>query len=114
MVTGDNINTAKAIARECGILTDGGEALEGPKFRNMTPAELDAIVPRLQVLARSSPDDKHTLVTRLNGKALPKDQKAWEALHPGTCISDRILAFMPRRWSGQPVRRRRKCQETGG
>ncbi|CAN1324598.1 Calcium-transporting ATPase 2, plasma membrane-type [Linum perenne] len=47
MVTGDNINTAKAIARECGILTDGGIAIEGP------------------VMARSSPLDKHTLVRHL-------------------------------------------------
>merc|ERR1711871_113839 len=82
MVTGDNIETAKAIAKRCGILTEGGEALEGPTFRKMTPAQLDKILPKLQVLARSSPDDKHTLVTRLNGKALPKDQKEWEALHP--------------------------------
>ena len=33
MVTGDNINTAKAIARDCGILTEGGTCLEGPTFR---------------------------------------------------------------------------------
>ena len=36
MVTGDNIHTAKAIAKQCGILTEGGAALEGPVFRNMT------------------------------------------------------------------------------
>jgi hypothetical protein len=37
-----------------------------------------------QVLARSSPEDKYLLVTRLNGgeSALPADQEAWEALHP--------------------------------
>lgn len=82
MVTGDNIDTACAIARECGILTEGGLALAGPDFRRMTPAELDAVLPRLQVLARSSPDDKHTLVTRLNGVALPRNREAWEKEHP--------------------------------
>jgi Ca2+-transporting ATPase len=49
MVTGDNINTAKAIARECGILTDG-LAIEGPDFRNKTPQELERIIPKLQVV----------------------------------------------------------------
>lgn len=65
MVTGDNILTAKAIAQECGIFTPGGVALEGPEFRKMSNAEQRAIIPRLQVLARSSPDDKRTLVKRL-------------------------------------------------
>jgi magnesium-transporting ATPase (P-type) len=83
MVTGDNIETAKAIARECGILTEGGLAMEGPDFRKLTPAALDEILPYLQVLARSSPDDKHSLVTRLNGKALPVDKEAWQVQHPG-------------------------------
>ncbi|CAN0287846.1 unnamed protein product, partial [Laminaria digitata] len=50
MVTGDNISTAKAIATECGIYDPGyGIAMEGPEFRKMTPAQLDEILPRLQV-----------------------------------------------------------------
>ncbi|WCJ40050.1 Calcium-transporting ATPase 1 [Euphorbia peplus] len=65
MVTGDNINTAKAIARECGILTGDGLAIEGPDFRNKSPQEMEDIIPKLQVMARSSPTDKHTLVTKL-------------------------------------------------
>lgn len=49
MVTGDNINTAKAIARECGILTEDGLAIEGPEFRNLSPAEMNAVIPKIQV-----------------------------------------------------------------
>lgn len=52
MVTGDNINTAKAIARECGILTDDGIAIEGPDFREKKEEELLQIIPKIQVLHR--------------------------------------------------------------
>ncbi|ONK75913.1 uncharacterized protein A4U43_C03F21880 [Asparagus officinalis] len=65
MVTGDNINTAKAIARECGILTDEGVAIEGPEFREKSLEELIELIPKIQVMARSSPLDKHTLVKHL-------------------------------------------------
>ena len=50
MVTGDNIKTAKAIARECGIFTDEGIAIEGPDFRLKSEEELQEIIPKLQVL----------------------------------------------------------------
>ncbi|KAK9749578.1 hypothetical protein RND81_02G135800 [Saponaria officinalis] len=65
MVTGDNINTAKAIARECGILTDDGIAIEGPDFREKSQEELYKLIPKIQVMARSSPLDKHMLVKQL-------------------------------------------------
>lgn len=65
MVTGDNVLTAKAIASECGIFTPGGIVMEGPKFRTLSPSQMDQIIPRLQVLARSSPEDKRILVKRL-------------------------------------------------
>ncbi|XVF64181.1 hypothetical protein PTKIN_Ptkin09bG0147400 [Pterospermum kingtungense] len=65
MVTGDNINTAKAIAREIGILTDDGIAIEGPEFREKSEGELHELIPKIQVMARSSPMDKHTLVKHL-------------------------------------------------
>ncbi|CZT43099.1 probable putative calcium P-type ATPase NCA-2 [Rhynchosporium secalis] len=65
MVTGDNMITAKAIATECGIFTSGGIVMEGPTFRKLNKTKMDQIIPRLQVLARSSPEDKRILVKRL-------------------------------------------------
>ncbi|EDM09755.1 rCG46042, isoform CRA_b [Rattus norvegicus] len=72
MVTGDNVNTARAIATKCGILTPGDDflCLEGKEFNRLIRNEkgeveqekLDKVWPRLRVLARSSPTDKHTLV----------------------------------------------------
>ena len=49
MVTGDNVHTASHIARECGIMMEGGLALEGPTFRKMTEEEVIPILPKLQV-----------------------------------------------------------------
>ncbi|DAA73520.1 TPA_exp: Calcium-transporting ATPase [Trichophyton benhamiae CBS 112371] len=65
MVTGDNIMTAKAIAQECGIFTPGGLAIEGPVFRKLSSHQMNQVIPRLQVLARSSPEDKRVLVAQL-------------------------------------------------
>ncbi|XP_032827427.1 plasma membrane calcium-transporting ATPase 1-like isoform X5 [Petromyzon marinus] len=72
MVTGDNISTARAIASKCGILMPGEDFLciEGKEFnrriRNdkgeIEQERIDKIWPKLRVLARSSPTDKHTLV----------------------------------------------------
>ncbi|KAL8729896.1 MAG: hypothetical protein Q9166_004453 [cf. Caloplaca sp. 2 TL-2023] len=65
MVTGDNLLTAKAIAEECGIYVAGGVVMEGPEFRKLSKRQMDQTIPRLQVLARSSPEDKRVLVKRL-------------------------------------------------
>ncbi|KAK9867201.1 hypothetical protein WJX84_002696, partial [Apatococcus fuscideae] len=65
MVTGDNLHTAQHIARECGIMFGDGTAMEGPTFRSMPDEDAKAILPKLQVLARSSPTDKYRLVSLL-------------------------------------------------
>jgi Ca2+ transporting ATPase len=67
MVTGDNINTAVAIAKKCGIYAENGwdKAMSGIDFRQMYNEDksgLLELLPRLRVLARSSPQDKHILV----------------------------------------------------
>ena len=74
MVTGDNVQTATAIARKCGIMTeqDGpGAVLDGKAFRErvadaegaIVQAEFDKVWPALRVLARSTPLDKYLLVS---------------------------------------------------
>jgi P-type Ca2+ transporter type 2C len=83
MVTGDNLRTAEAIAKQAGILKDGGISMIGEDFRKLTPAQLDAILPDLQVLARSSPEDKNLLVRRLNGSHIPSTKEEWLEAHPG-------------------------------
>jgi len=65
MCTGDNVLTAKSIATQCGIYTEDGIVMEGPAFRALPHNERLEIVPRLQVLARSSPQDKKILVEAL-------------------------------------------------
>ena len=68
MVTGDNINTARAIATECGILDPNDKsvvAIEGPNFRALSEEERFEIAPKIRVMARSSPTDKHMLVNAL-------------------------------------------------
>jgi magnesium-transporting ATPase (P-type) len=68
--TGDNVHTAQHIARECGILTgEAGVVLEGPAFRAMPESELIPLLPKLRVLARSSPEDKLTLVRLLKDQS---------------------------------------------
>ena len=39
--------------------------MEGPYFRTLSPPLMETIIPRLQVLARSSPEDKRILVEKL-------------------------------------------------
>ncbi|QPC76878.1 hypothetical protein HYE68_007630 [Fusarium pseudograminearum] len=70
MVTGDNVETARAIALNCGILTEANMSepnavMQGVDFRKLTEAERSTVVKQLRVLARSSPEDKRVLVKTL-------------------------------------------------
>ncbi|PIN19114.1 Calcium transporting ATPase [Handroanthus impetiginosus] len=70
MVTGDNLQTAKAIALECGILESNADAtepnlIEGKAFRNLSEAERLEVADRISVMGRSSPNDKLLLVQAL-------------------------------------------------
>ncbi|KAK2504882.1 hypothetical protein MC885_010140 [Smutsia gigantea] len=108
MVTGDNVNTARAIATKCGIVTPGDDflCLEGKEFNRLIRNEkgeveqekLDKIWPKLRVLARSSPTDKHTLVkaTRRKTPKAPFVGSSGLAAGPQTMPVDSLWhAFLP-------------------
>jgi Ca2+-transporting ATPase len=64
MVTGDNPETARAIARESGIL-QGGTVMTGSAFRSLSEAGQVAAARGLDVMARAEPMDKLLLVEAL-------------------------------------------------
>lgn len=62
-ITGDCIETAVAVATECGIYKDGDLALTNDEFEAMSDDEVKSIIPRLRVISRCSPNTKLRLVT---------------------------------------------------
>ncbi|XP_026451794.1 calcium-transporting ATPase 10, plasma membrane-type-like, partial [Papaver somniferum] len=70
MVTGDNLQTAKAIALECGILASDVDAMEptlieGKRFRELSESDREEVAGKISVMGRSSPNDKLLLVQAL-------------------------------------------------
>ncbi|XP_041035469.1 plasma membrane calcium-transporting ATPase 3-like [Carcharodon carcharias] len=94
MVTGDNISTARAIASKCGIIQPGDDflCLEGKEFNALIRNEngeieqerLDKVWPRLRVLARSSPTDKHTLVKGIIDSTIGEQRQVVAVTGDGT------------------------------
>lgn len=62
-ITGDCIETAVAVATECGIYKNGDLALTNDEFEVMSDDEVKSIIPRLRVISRCSPNTKLRLVT---------------------------------------------------
>ena len=62
MVTGDNLKTAKAIARRIGILKDGTLAINGAELAELSDAELAGSIEKYSVFARITPADKLRIV----------------------------------------------------
>lgn len=68
MITGDHINTAKAIARELGILTDDSQAMMGADIDKYTDEEFQKIVENICVYARVQPEHKTRIVNAWKSK----------------------------------------------
>ena len=62
MITGDNIDTANAIARELGILTDEYKSITGIEIDKMSDEKLYNEVENIRVYARVSPENKVRIV----------------------------------------------------
>ncbi len=62
MITGDKIETATAIAKEAGLVSDGDITLTSSELGKMSDNEIKEILPKLRVVARALPSDKSRLV----------------------------------------------------
>ena len=62
MITGDHKDTAVAIARELGIITDASQAITGAELDRISDEELGEAVKRYSVYARVQPEHKVRIV----------------------------------------------------
>lgn len=62
-ITGDCLETAKAVAEECGIYMAGDLAITNDDFEAMSDDEVKSIIQKLRVISRCSPNTKLRLVT---------------------------------------------------
>lgn len=62
MITGDHKDTAIAIGKQLGIITDGSEALTGAELDNMSDKELCKIIQNISIYARVQPNHKVRIV----------------------------------------------------
>jgi len=66
MITGDNIETARAIGSEIGLLDSPDSiAMTSDEFNKLSDAEIQEQLPRLKILARARPLDKFRMVRLL-------------------------------------------------
>ena len=62
MITGDHLETAKAIAKDLGILNNGEKAITGQELDKMTQEQLEKNIKEYSVFARVTPEHKVRIV----------------------------------------------------
>lgn len=63
MITGDRLETARAIAKDAGLITsDSDVVLTSAELNEMSDDEVKKIIPNLKVIARALPTDKSRMV----------------------------------------------------
>jgi cation-transporting ATPase I len=65
MITGDHPATARTIAREAGLLNNGGEVLTATEITDLQNGELDERLEHAVVIARATPLDKLRIIESL-------------------------------------------------
>ena len=62
MITGDHIDTAVAIGKDLGIITDASQAMLGSQLDSLTDEQLKEVVQKTSVFARVQPEHKTRIV----------------------------------------------------
>lgn len=68
MITGDHKDTAVAIAKELGIITDASQAITGAELDNISDEEFELAVEKYSVYARVQPEHKTRIVNAWKSK----------------------------------------------
>ncbi|MDD5163769.1 MAG: cation-translocating P-type ATPase [Candidatus ainarchaeum sp.] len=68
MITGDHLLTAIAVAKQLGIMKEGGIAITGKDLEEMSEEELEQKIEKISVFARVNPEHKLAIVNALQKK----------------------------------------------
>jgi len=83
MITGDNAETACAVAKRLGIMQDENQLLEGEALHEMSNEELDSSVGMYRVFSRVSPEDKERII------------RAWQKRDAVVAVTGNCLEDVP-------------------